>query len=180
MVSIWPIGSVQFKRSAAAASESIVVADAVANSRLWPLTRTESSRSRGSPGPVRVYAWWMPPVRGLTDIERRQVRAAIVAELTRAEEQAASLSRQFEEIVGAAELSNTDDEHDPEGSTIAFERSQVSALLNQAGHDVAALQLTLTSVDDHDFGLCERCAGPIGFERLVALPATHRCVECAR
>ncbi len=91
-----------------------------------------------------------------------------------------SLGRQFEDIVGAAELSNTDDEHDPEGSTIAFERSQVSALLSQAERDVAALQLTLAGVDDDDFGVCEQCAGPIGFERLVAVPATHRCVECAR
>ena len=45
---------------------------------------------------------------------------------------AVSLSRQFEDIVVAAELSNTDDEHDPEGTTIAFERAPVSALLSQA------------------------------------------------
>ena len=122
----------------------------------------------------------MPPVEGLTDVERRRVRSALVAELARTEEQAVSLSRQFEDIVAAAELSNTDDEHDPEGTTIAFERSQVSALLGQARRDVVALQRTLAGLDHKDFGTCERCAGPIGFERLVALPATRRCVECAR
>ena len=127
-----------------------------------------------------MYQWWMPPVQGLTDVERGRVRSALVAELARAEEQTVSLSRQFEDIVGAADLSNTDDEHDPEGTTIAFERSQVSALLEQATRDVAALQRTLADMDAEDFGLCEQCAGPIGFERLVALPATRRCVECAR
>ena len=163
-------------RTSSAKRVSITTARSGASSSLC----APATRSRDTPGPVRVYAWWMPQVRGLTDVERRNVRAAIVAELTRAEQQAASLSRQFENIVGSAELSNTDDEHDPEGTTIAFERSQVSALLSQAERDVAALQLTLAGVDDHDFGVCERCAGPIGFERLVALPATHRCVECAR
>jgi DnaK suppressor protein len=118
--------------------------------------------------------------RGLTDLERRTIRAALVAELCRAEEQAASLGRQFDDIVAAAEMANTDDEHDPEGTTIAFERAQVSALRGQVVCDVAALRRTLADVDDDAFGACERCGFPIGFERLVALPATRRCVECAR
>jgi DnaK suppressor protein len=119
-------------------------------------------------------------MRGLTDIERRKICSALVAELARAEEQTASLARQFDNIVAAAEMSNTDDEHDPEGTTIAFERAQVSALHSQAVGDVAALRRTLTDLDDDEFGSCEQCGRPIGFERLVALPATRRCVDCAR
>lgn len=117
--------------------------------------------------------------RGLTDDERQQARVAVTAELARARAQRASLSRQFDDIVAAAELSNADDEHDPEGTTIAFERSQVSALLKQVTHDVAALEQTLATVDDETFGTCERCGRPIGIERLVALPATRYCVHCA-
>ena len=117
---------------------------------------------------------------GLTEIERRTVRAALVAELARADEQAASLARQFDDIVAAAEMSNVDDEHDPEGATIAFERAQVSALRGQAVRDAAALRRTLAEVDDDGFGACEGCGRPIGVERLLALPATRRCVECAR
>jgi RNA polymerase-binding transcription factor DksA len=119
-------------------------------------------------------------MRALTDIERRTIRSALVAELGRAQEQTASLARQFDDIVAAAEMSNTDDEHDPEGTTIAFERAQVSALHSQAVHDAAALRRTLADLDDEGFGACEQCGGPIGFERLVALPATRCCVECAR
>jgi RNA polymerase-binding transcription factor DksA len=115
-----------------------------------------------------------------TTQERRAIRTALTAELARTEEQTASLSRQFEDIVEAAELTNTDDEHDPEGTTIAFERAQVNSLRTQAAEDRAALQASLARMDDDDFGSCERCAGPIGLERLVALPATRRCVECAR
>jgi DnaK suppressor protein len=119
-------------------------------------------------------------MQGLTDVERRTIRSVLVAELDRAEEQAASLARQFSDIVAAAEMSNADDEHDPEGTTIAFERAQVSALHSQAVGDAAALRRTLADLDDERFGACEHCGGPIGFERLVALPATRRCVECAR
>ena len=122
----------------------------------------------------------MPRIRGLTDLERRTIRSALVAELGRTEEQAVSLARQFDDIVVAAEMSNTDDEHDPEGTTIAFERAQVSALHSQAIRDAAALQRTLADLDDKEFGACEECGDQIGFERLVALPATRRCVECAR
>jgi DnaK suppressor protein len=127
-----------------------------------------------------VYAWCVPRSRGITDLERQAIRSAVVAELERSSNQAASLACRFDDIVAAAELSNTDDEHDPEGTTIAFERAQVSALHTQAIRDAAALQRTLAELVDEEFGACERCRGPIGFERLVALPATRRCVECAR
>ncbi|MET0909426.1 MAG: TraR/DksA C4-type zinc finger protein [Ilumatobacteraceae bacterium] len=122
----------------------------------------------------------MAPIRGLSDLERAAIRAALLLELRRTEEQVVSLARQFDDIVTAAEMSNIDDEHDPEGTTIAFERAQVSALHGQATRDAAALQRTLADLDDDSFGACEECGGPIGFERLVALPATRRCVECAR
>ena len=122
----------------------------------------------------------MPPIERLTDAERRTIRSALFAELARTEEQAASLARQFDDIVAAADTSNIDDEHDPEGTTIAFERSQVSALHAQALHDMAALQRTLVDLDDEDFGACDDCGNAIGFERLVALPAARRCVNCAR
>jgi DnaK suppressor protein len=118
---------------------------------------------------------------GLDGAERERVRVALVTELARAREQAVSLTRQFDDIVAAAELSNADDEHDPEGTTIAFERSQVSALIRQVQHDMTALERALADLDggERHVGTCEQCAGPIGIERLIALPATRRCVRCA-
>jgi DnaK suppressor protein len=119
-------------------------------------------------------------MRRLTDVERRTIRFALVAELGRAEAQTASLAGQVDDIVAAAEMSNIDDEHDPEGATIAFERAQVRALHSQAVRDAAALRRALADLDDEGFGACEQCGRRIGHERLVALPATRRCVECAR
>jgi hypothetical protein len=58
-----------------------------------------------------------PGNQSTTTIDRQGVaRKPTIAglELGRTEEQAASLGRQFDDIVAAAEMSNTDDEHDPE------------------------------------------------------------------
>jgi hypothetical protein len=46
-----------------------------------------------------------------------------------------TLQHSFDEMVAASRDSNADDEHDPEGATIAFERAQLSgwATHRQAG-----------------------------------------------
>ena len=46
--------------------------------------------------------------------------------------QIASLEDIVAAIVEGSELTSTDDEHDPEGATIAYERAQATALLRQA------------------------------------------------
>ena len=58
--------------------------------------------------------------------------ADLLAERARTTAQIEALSRDFDSFVEAAELVATDDEHDPEGHTIAFERQQVAALLRDA------------------------------------------------
>lgn len=116
----------------------------------------------------------------LTMRDRRALHAAMLDELARLDDQIAALSRSFDDIVAAAELTSTDDEHDPEGTTIAFERSQVSSLLRQAREDRAGVRASLDRMHDDGFGVCEVCRGFIGVERLLALPATRRCVACAR
>ncbi|MCU1368055.1 MAG: hypothetical protein JWN39_3694 [Ilumatobacteraceae bacterium] len=107
------------------------------------------------------------------------LRALLVDEAARSAEQAAALSASFEAIVAAAELVNTDDEHDPEGTTIAFERAQVSALHRQATADVESIAQALERLDAGTYGACESCGRPIGFDRLSALPASTHCVSCA-
>lgn len=117
----------------------------------------------------------------LTLRQRRQLRAAVLGALDDVDAQIVGLRQSFDDIVAANEHANTDDEHDPEGTTIAFERAQVSALLRQAEDDRLALRRTLDRVDDDPaYGVCADCAAFIGVERLLALPAATRCVACAR
>ena len=108
------------------------------------------------------------------------VRSAVVTEIAHLDDQIAALTRSFDDIVEAARSSNNDDEHDPDGATVAFERAQVSALLMQAERDRKALADSLERLDaGDDFGVCERCGNTIGTERLLALPWARRCVTCA-
>jgi RNA polymerase-binding transcription factor DksA len=82
-------------------------------------------------------------------------------------------------IVAAAADANADDEHDPEGATIAFEREQVVAHLRAAELRVAEAAAALARLDAGTYGTCERCGSAIGDTRLDARPATRWCVSCA-
>jgi len=103
------------------------------------------------------------------------------AERRRLVAQVEQLTRTFEQVVESSELDMTaDDEHDPDGSTIAFERQQVVALLDSARSALAAVDDALERVADGTYGRCGRCGGPIGDERLEAVPGTRMCIACAR
>jgi RNA polymerase-binding transcription factor DksA len=102
----------------------------------------------------------------------------LAEERRRTLEQIDALQRSFDDIVDSTELAN-DDEHDPDGATIAFERAKVIALLGGARSQLAALDAAAARVAAGIDDVCERCGGPIGAERLHALPTTTHCVRCA-
>ncbi|GAA5007021.1 TraR/DksA family transcriptional regulator [Actinopolymorpha pittospori] len=115
----------------------------------------------------------------LSAAERAAVRELVESRRERTADQIADLSRAFDDIVDAARSTATDDEHDPEGSTIAFERSQVATLLRQARDQLAELDHALDRLADGTFGRCESCGRAIPMERLTARPSTTTCVACA-
>jgi RNA polymerase-binding transcription factor DksA len=89
------------------------------------------------------------------------------------------MERDLAGLIEASRSSNADDEHDPEGATIAFERAQLSALLDGARRKVAELSEALERLDSGAYGVCEVCGNPIPDERLAARPAARTCVGCA-
>lgn len=93
----------------------------------------------------------------------------------------AELEREFGAIVASASEGSAggDDEHDPEGATVAFERQHVAALLAQARTRLEAIDAALRKLDAGTYETCDRCGGPIGAERLAARPASLTCVRCA-
>jgi RNA polymerase-binding transcription factor DksA len=94
-------------------------------------------------------------------------------------EQVADLTTELQSVIDAAVDANLDDEHDPEGSTVAFERARVSALLARATARLGELDRAISNVDAGTYGLCEGCGQPIAAERLVALPGASTCIDCA-
>jgi RNA polymerase-binding transcription factor DksA len=112
-------------------------------------------------------------------VDESEARVVLAAELTATRERIAAMTGELDAVAAASADSNLDDEHDPEGSTVAFEREQYAALRASAQRHLAEVQAALDRVDAGTFGRCERCGAPIGAERLAALPATRYCVRCS-
>ena len=96
-----------------------------------------------------------------------------------ARQRAESLASSFDGIVEAAADVATDDEHDPEGHTIAWERQQVAGLLEETKTTLALVDAAEKRLTLGTYGTCTSCGQTIGAERLEALPATPTCVGCA-
>ena len=103
----------------------------------------------------------------------------LLAERARALERVAALEREFAGLAEAASAAGADDEHDPEGATLAFERQHAAALLEAAREQVEAAEAALRRLAEGRYGVCERCGEPIGAERMAARPAAATCVRCA-
>ena len=117
----------------------------------------------------------MGDARAVTPDARRRLLAALAG----TQAHVRSLEQQHAEIVAASRDANADDEHDPEGATIAFEREQVAALLAQARRTCADLQEALDRAEQGTYGSCEDCGGGIGAARLEARPTARTCIACA-
>jgi RNA polymerase-binding transcription factor len=109
---------------------------------------------------------------------------SIVRDTLKAERAAAALriraiTSEFDDIVADSLDANGDDEHDPEGSTIAFERARVVALLQVAQANLDDLDRALARLATGRYSVCEGCGRQISSERLAALPAAGTCIDCA-
>jgi RNA polymerase-binding transcription factor len=114
---------------------------------------------------------------GTLDIQ--SLMEIVAAEQDRTARQIASLEAVVAAIIDGSELVSTDDEHDPEGATIAYERAQASALLRQARADRDALVDTRRQLEQGRRVVCALCGNDIDLERVAALPTSARCIACA-
>jgi DnaK suppressor protein len=111
--------------------------------------------------------------------EAATVRAELLAERRRLLDQLTRLRTDHAGIVAASAGSNADDEHDPEGATIAFERQQVDALARQAEGRLGEIEAALSRLADASYGTCQTCGEAIPPERLRIRPSARTCVPCA-
>lgn len=95
--------------------------------------------------------------------------------------QIGELEREFTAVAASAAdgAAGGDDEHDPEGATVAYERQHVAALLSQVRAHLAAIDAALNKIDAGVYERCDMCGEPIDAERLAARPAALVCVRCA-
>ena len=61
-----------------------------------------------------------------------------------------------------------------------FAQQRDLALRDRADGQLELVTDALARLDDGTFGTCVRCGGPIGPDRLEALPWAARCIDCQR
>jgi RNA polymerase-binding transcription factor DksA len=111
--------------------------------------------------------------------DREWARERLAAERADALVRLNGLERDLAGIIESSGAVAADDEHDPEGATIAFERQHVAALLGQARQQLAEIDAALRRVAAGGYGRCDKCGQPIGTDRLAARPAARTCIGCA-
>lgn len=120
-----------------------------------------SEEQSTEPGPAAPAAW---AAARLAE-ERDQVLARIT-----------QMDGDMDSLVAASRDSNADDEHDPEGQTIAYERSQLGALTDRAREHLAEIDAATDRVAAGTYGVCVVCGEPIDPARLEARPTADTCV----
>src|SRR4051794_9922309 len=108
-----------------------------------------------------------------------EARAGLDADRAATLRRIEALSGDVDAVNDAVSDVATDDEHDPEGATIAFERARVGALLDQARDHLAAIAHAEQRLRDGVLDRCERCDSPIGSARREARPTATTCINCA-
>ena len=111
-------------------------------------------------------------------LEQKSVAELLAAQRAGTVQRLTELEREFAGILesGAA---GTDDEHDPEGATIAFERQHAAALLARARQHLAQIDAAMRRLAEGRYSTCEDCGRPIGAARLAARPVAATCINCA-
>lgn len=73
-----------------------------------------------------------------------------------------------------------DDEHDPEGATLAVQFAETSALLGNSRHHLDEVNAALARMTSGSYGSCALCGIDIPLARLEARPFAAHCVRCAQ
>ena len=113
-------------------------------------------------------------------MDQAKLKAALAADRIMLLAQREQLRHDLDEVIAAQADVATDDEHDPEGATIAYERSRLQALADQAASHLADIASALERLDAGSHGICERCGNPIDAERVAARPTVRTCIACAQ
>ena len=123
---------------------------------------------------LRAAAWYPGTVTGKPGVAR-----VLAAERAATLERLSALERDRAAIIESSGSAGADDEHDPEGATIAYKRQYLAALIGQARGHLAQIDAALARLAEGSYGSCDRCGQPIGAARLAARPAATVCIGCA-
>lgn len=133
--------------------------------------------AEGSAGRAPVEPQLLPARS--SSMDGPDVFARLAAEREETVERIAALERQLAGLAEEQALTAHDDEHDPEGVTIASQRAQLLGLRAGARRDLAAVDRAVDRLAGGSYGCCACCGNDIGEARLEALPSAETCIACA-
>ncbi|GAB3389940.1 TraR/DksA C4-type zinc finger protein [Humibacter soli] len=123
----------------------------------------------------------MPSVRrSLTAAQRSEFHDALGARRNEVLARQGRLDASLSDAREARSGGQADDEHDPEGPTMAATWSQLTGLHDDLDLELAEIDHALARIDAGKYGLCAKCGKPIGVARLRARPYAELCIDCAR
>lgn len=119
----------------------------------------------------------------MNDKEREKIRNRLLEERRDTLESIAEFDDRFRE-----RLEQGDDDlskyplHMADEGTDAMEQEKDFLLASQEGRQLLEIDEALRTLykEPERFGVCERCGGEIGMERLDVVPWARRCIECQR
>jgi DnaK suppressor protein len=97
----------------------------------------------------------------------------------RLKDQIVRVEHQLVELRELRSMENDDDEHDPEGVSLASEWSRLEGLRLAYTEDLEHVTETIDTLQRGGEVLCEVCHQPIDPARIEALPEATRCIHCA-
>jgi DnaK suppressor protein len=123
----------------------------------------------------------MPAGTGAVSAERPEefFRQLLEDKAAEARRQIERLTADIREVTLAGREIPSDDEHDPEGSTLSLERAREEALLSSTQAELAEVLEAIQRMERGTYGVCERCGNRIPNERLEARPEARFCITCA-
>ena len=73
-----------------------------------------------------------------------------------------------------------EDNHPGDVATATFDREMASTLEDNSSYVLSEIDAALQRIEAGTFGTCQACGGPVGEERLEALPWATLCIEDKR
>jgi len=101
----------------------------------------------------------------------------------RLEEQRELLRRELADLGADPDLDEVSIDADPgfsDRSHSTEERGRVMATTRSLRANLRDVERALVKLDEGSDGRCDRCGGPIGEERLEAIPWAVLCIDCKR
>jgi DnaK suppressor protein len=106
------------------------------------------------------------------------LRTFLESESVRLEAEVKEIEIEGHEALSEASGENNYRDHMADQGTATFSRELDMTLEENVRDALAAVHKALVRMDEGTYDVCERCGGPIGEERLKAMPTATMCITC--